>query len=45
MANEQNNRPIIFEESNREIWSVIRRLLIYILHELDKWYGYKTFRK
>jgi hypothetical protein len=38
-------RPIFFDDSNREFWMIIRRLLIYILHELDKWYGFNTFKR
>jgi hypothetical protein len=36
-------RPPIFDERNRAVWDAVRRLMIYILKELDKWYGWKTF--
>ena len=37
-----NNRPPIFDERNRAVWEAARRFLIYLLRELDKWYGWKT---
>jgi hypothetical protein len=38
-------RPPIFDEGNRAFWDAMRRLLIWVLRELDKWYGWKTFEK
>lgn len=37
-------RPAIFHESNRAVWDAVRRLMIFILRELDKWYGWQSFR-
>jgi hypothetical protein len=39
----QEPAPAIFQESNREFWGIARRFLIYLLRELDKAYGWKTF--
>lgn len=39
------DRPTIFAEENRRIWEQVRRLLIFLLHELDKAYGWNTFNK
>lgn len=33
-----DNRPVLFAESNRSFWLVVRRLLAYLLHEIDRWY-------
>jgi hypothetical protein len=38
-------RPALFEESNREIWLIVRRFMIYILYQIDRWYGTKTIKK
>jgi hypothetical protein len=38
-------RPPIFDERNRAVWDAVRRLLIFILKELDRWYGWQTFNK
>ena len=35
--------PAIFHESNRTFWTIVRRLMIYLLKELDKAYGWRTF--
>ena len=37
------DRPPIFDERNRPFWELVRRLLIAVLRELDKYYGWKTF--
>lgn len=37
-----DERPAIFHESNRPFWDALRRFLIWLLRELDKWYGWKT---
>lgn len=37
------DRPGLFHENNRTFWSFARRFLIYLLRELDKWYGWRTF--
>lgn len=39
----QEERPPIFDERNRRVWEVARRVMIYLLKELDKWYGWNTF--
>jgi hypothetical protein len=36
-------RPSIFDEGNRAVWDQVRRLLIWLLKQLDKWYGWRTF--
>lgn len=36
-------RPPIFDERNRPVWDQVRRLLIWILRQLDHWYGWRTF--
>jgi len=35
----------IFCPDNRSFWDIVRRLLIWLLHELDKAYGYRTFER
>ena len=37
------DRPPIFDERNRAVWDQVRRLLIWLLRQLDHWYGWKTF--
>ena len=41
----KEERPPIFDERNRKIWEAVRRLLIYLLRELDTWYGWNTFER
>lgn len=36
------NRPPLFDERNRIFWQAARRFLIWLLRELDKWYGWNT---
>jgi hypothetical protein len=36
-------RPPIFCEENRVFWELLRRAVIALLRELDKWYGWQTF--
>lgn len=36
------DRPTIFDERNRAFWEALRRFLIWLLRELDKWYGWST---
>lgn len=36
------SRPPIFDERNRPFWDALRRFLIWLLRELDKWYGWNT---
>lgn len=38
-----DSRPPIFDEKNKVFWDALRRFLIWLLKELDKWYGWKTF--
>lgn len=40
---ELQERPPIFDERNRPFWDQIRRLLIWLLKQLDQWYGWRTF--
>jgi len=42
---EESSRPPIFDERNRPVWDAVRRLMIYILRELDRWYGWSTIHK
>ncbi len=35
--------PPIFCEGNRPFWTIVRRLLIVMLKELDRAYGWQTF--
>lgn len=35
----------MFDERNRVFWDQVRRLLIWLLKQLDQWYGWKTFEK
>ena len=42
-AEGESLRPPIFDERNRELWEMVRKLLIYVLRQLDKWYGWRTF--
>lgn len=46
MGDDRNleERPSIFAPNNRPFWDALRRFLIWLLKELDKWYGYTTFR-
>lgn len=37
------DRPPIFDPHNRLFWEAGRRFMIYLLKELDRWYGWKTF--
>ena len=37
------DRPPIFDERNRAVWDQVRRLLIWLLRQLDHLYGWKTF--
>lgn len=37
--------PPLFCPENRSVWDIVRRLLIWLLRELDKAYGYQTFKK
>lgn len=37
-----SERPTIFDERNRPFWDALRRFLIWLLRELDKWYGWNT---
>lgn len=39
------NRPPIFDERNRLVWEAARRFMIFLLKELDKYYGWNTFEK
>lgn len=39
---QETSRPPIFDERNRPFWEAARRFLIWLLRELDKWYGWKT---
>jgi hypothetical protein len=41
----ETNRPPLFDERNRRVWEQVRRLLIFILRELDEAYGWNTFKK
>lgn len=41
----QTDRPPIFAEENRRIWEQVRRLLIFLLRELDAAYGWTTFKE
>jgi len=37
------DRPSLFSEENKTFWDIARRFMIYLLRELDHWYGWKTF--
>lgn len=39
------NRPPIFDERNRHVWEAVRRLMLVLLKEMDRWYGWDTFKK
>lgn len=40
----ETEAPPIFCEGNRPFWVIIRRLLIAMLKELDRAYGWETFK-
>lgn len=40
-----SERPALFCESNRRIWDIVRRFMIQLLRELDKAYGWDTFKE
>lgn len=39
------NRPPIFDERNRRVWEAVRRLMLVLLKEMDRWYGWNTFKQ
>jgi hypothetical protein len=41
---EDQDRPAIFDPSNERIWSVARRVMIFILRELKKHYNFPTVK-
>jgi hypothetical protein len=41
----ETRRPPLFCDENRPIWEIVRRCMIALLHELDKAYGWDTFKK
>jgi len=38
-------RPIIYAENNRLFWDIVRRFIIMLLKQLDKWYGWSTIAR
>lgn len=41
--NQTEERPSIFHPTNKLFWEIVRRGMIAVLKELDKWYGWRTF--
>jgi len=40
-----DQRPPIYDERNRFFWMAVRRLLLAILADLERWYGFNANEK